>query len=204
VRCPNCNGSGQVRRVQQSVFGRFTNIAVCPQCHGEGRIIHEPCLQCRGSGREEKRRRISVKIPAGVDSGTQVRIRNGGDAGTRGGPSGDLYVSLRVAPHDLFVREDDDVHYELAVNFAQAALGTEIEVPTLDGPSKLKIPAGSQTESVFKIKHKGIPHLHGRGRGDQFVHMRVETPGSLSKKQRQLLQELAETFEPAAEKKKKK
>ena len=109
-----------------------------------------------------------------------------------------------VSPHDLFVREGNDVHYELAVNFAQAALGTEVEVPTLDGPSKLKIPAGSQTDTVFKIKHKGIPHLHGRGRGDQFVRMRVETPGSLSKKQRQLLQDLAETFEPASEKKKKK
>lgn len=203
IRCPNCNGSGQVRRVQQSIFGRFTNIAVCPQCHGEGRVIRDPCPDCRGSGREEKRRRISVKIPAGVDSGTQVRIRGGGDAGTRGGPSGDLYVSLAVSPHDLFVREGDDVHYELAVNFAQAALGTEVEVPTLDGPSKLKIPAGSQTDTVFKIKHKGIPHLHGRGRGDQFVRMHVETPDSLSKKQRQLLQELAETFEPAAEKKKK-
>lgn len=203
TKCPNCNGSGQVRRVQQSIFGRFTNIAACPQCHGEGVIITDPCPQCRGSGREKQKRRVNVKIPAGVDGGTQIRIRGAGEAGTKGGPNGDFYVSLAVSSHNLFVREGDNILYELPVNFAQAALGTEIEVPTLDGPSKLKIPSGSQTATVFKLKNKGIPHLHGRGRGDQLVRMRLVTPDSLNKKQRELLKELAETFEPGSQKPKK-
>ena len=194
TKCSNCNGTGQVRRVQQSIFGRFTNIATCPQCHGEGRIITEPCPRCRGTGKEKRERRISVKIPAGVENGTQVRLNGEGEAGERGGPPGDLYVSLTVKPHELFIRDGDDIIYELPINFAQAALGTEIEVPTLDGNIKLKLPASSQTGEVFKLRNRGIPHLRGRGRGDQFVKLCVVTPKSLTKEQRRLFEGLAETL----------
>lgn len=193
-RCPNCNGTGQVRRVQQSLFGRFTNITTCPQCHGEGRIITEPCPQCRGKGKEKNQRTIKVIIPAGVDNGNQVLLRGEGDAGTRGGSSGDLYVTLSVKQHKFFDRDGDDVLYEQTINCAQAALGDEIEVPALDGNMKLKIPPGSQTGKVLRFKNKGIPHLHRNGRGDQLITLVVDIPASLTGKQRELFQELAETF----------
>ena len=196
-RCPNCNGTGQVRRTQQSIFGRFTNITTCPRCHGEGRIITEPCPQCRGSGKEKRQRNILVKIPAGVDDGSQIRITGEGDAGTRGGPSGNLYITVSVKQHELFTRNGDDIIYELPINFAQAALGAEVEVPTLDGKVKLKVPAGSQTGRVFQLKNKGVPHLHRSGRGDQLVTLLVVTPESLTEKQRQLFQELASSLGPA-------
>jgi len=196
-RCPNCNGKGQIRRVQQSIFGRFTNIVTCPKCQGEGRIITEPCPQCRGTGKEKRQRSISIKIPAGIEDGSQIRLRGEGDAGTRGGTPGNLYITVSVLKHEFFTRDDDDVLYELPINFAQAALGIEIEVPTLDGKTKLKVPAGSQTGKVFRLKDKGFPHLHRGGRGDQLVTLLVVTPDSLTKKQRQLFQELANSLEPA-------
>ncbi|MFB0559553.1 MAG: molecular chaperone DnaJ [Dehalococcoidales bacterium] len=196
-RCPNCNGTGQVRRTQQSIFGRFTNITTCPQCRGEGRIITEPCPQCRGTGKERRKRSILVKIPAGVNDGSQIRLRGEGDAGMRGGPSGNLYITVSVKQHELFARDGDDILYELPINFAQAALGTEVEVPTLDSEVKLKVPAGSQTGRVFQLKNKGIPHLNKNGRGDQLVTLLVVTPESLNEKQRQLFQELADSLDPA-------
>ena len=196
-QCPNCNGSGQVRRVQQSIFGRFTNITTCPHCRGEGRIITDPCPQCRGTGKEKCQRSIVVKIPAGVDDGSRIRLSSEGDAGTRGGSSGNLYLSLSVKKHEFFIRENDDILYGLPVNFAEAALGTEVEVPTLYGDVKLKIPAGSQTGQVFQLKNKGILHLHGRGQGNQLVKLVVVTPESLTKKQRQLFEELAKDLGPA-------
>ncbi len=196
-RCPNCNGSGQVKRVQQSIFGRFTNIATCSQCHGEGRIITEPCPQCRGGGREKQQRRISVNVPAGINDGSQIRMSGEGDAGARGGSSGNLYISILVKPHQHFVRDNDNVLYQLAINFTQAALGAEVEIPTLDGKAKLKIPAGSQTGNIFRLKGKGIPHLNRHGRGDQLVPIFVATPDKLSKRQRQLLEELADSLSPA-------
>jgi len=197
TRCPNCNGTGQVRRVQQSIFGRFTNITTCPRCHGEGRIITEPCPQCRGTGKEKRQCSLSVKIPAGVANESQIRLRGEGQAGTRGGPSGDVYITLVVEQHEFFTRDGDNILYELPINFAQAALGAEVEVPTLDGKTKLKLPAGSQTGKVFRLKNKGIPHLHRRGRGDQLVTLLVVTPDSLTAKQRQLFHELADTLGPA-------
>jgi len=195
-RCPNCNGAGQVRRVQASIFGRFTNVSTCPQCQGEGRIITEPCPQCRGSGREKHQRSIPVKIPPGVGDDSQIRVRGEGDAGTSGGPSGDLYISLSVKEHGLFTRDGDNILYELPINFAQAALGTEVEIPTLDGNSRLKIASGCQTGTAFRLKNKGIPHLRGRGRGDQLVTISVVTPDSLTKGQRQLFEELANSLNP--------
>ena len=196
-RCPDCDGTGQVRRVQQSLFGRFTNITSCSRCHGEGRVITEPCPQCRGTGKEKHKRNKPVITPAGVYDGIQIRLTGEGDAGTRGGPPGDLYINLSVRQHEFFQRDEDDILYELPINFAQAALGTEVEVPTLDGNTKLKIPAGSQTGAVFKLKGQGVPHLRRNGRGDQLVTLLVVTPRSLNKKQRQLFKELDDNLGPA-------
>jgi molecular chaperone DnaJ len=195
TRCPNCNGTGQVQRVQQSIFGRFTNITTCPQCHGEGRIISEPCPQCMGTGKEKQQRNIPIKIPAGVDNGSRIRLSGEGDSGTRGGSAGSLYITISVLPHEFFRRDGDDILYELPINFAQAALGDEVEVPTLNGKTKLKIQAGSQTGKVFRFKDKGVPHLHGHGRGDQLVRLLVVTPEKLSQRQRQLFQELANSLD---------
>jgi molecular chaperone DnaJ len=196
-RCPNCNGTGQVRRVHQSLFGRFAHTTTCNQCQGEGRIITEPCPQCRGTGREKHKPNISLNIPAGVDNSSQIRLRGEGEAGRRGGSPGDLYITLSVTEHEFFSRDNDDIIYELPINFAQAALGTEVEVPTLDGKTRLKIPAGSQTGQVFRLKGQGIPHLHRNGRGDHLVTLSVVTPDSLNEKQRRLLQELGDSLGPA-------
>jgi molecular chaperone DnaJ len=195
-QCPNCGGTGQVRRIQQSLFGRFAHTVPCPQCQGEGHIITEPCPRCRGSGREKRKRNIVVNIPTGVDNGSQIRLSGEGEAGRRGGPAGDIYISLSVREHEIFTRHNYDIIYELPINLVQAALGTEVEVPTLNGKTKLKIPAGSQTGQVFKLKGQGIPHLRGRGRGDQLVTLFVATPESLSQKQRQLLEELGKQLGP--------
>jgi molecular chaperone DnaJ len=193
-RCPECNGTGQVRRVQRSLFGQFVNTTVCGRCHGEGTLITEPCPDCKGSGYQKQKRHISVRVPAGIADGNGIRLTGEGDAGSRGGSAGNLYVVVSVAPHEFFTREDDDVIYELPVNFAEAALGTEVEVPTLYGDARLKIPAGSQNGRVFKLKDKGIPHLRSGGRGDQLVVLRVVTPESLSKEQRKLFEELARSL----------
>ncbi|MAF85513.1 MAG: molecular chaperone DnaJ [Dehalococcoidales bacterium] len=193
-RCPNCDGAGRVHRIQQSIFGRFTTTATCPKCYGEGRIITDPCPQCRGTGQEKRQRSISISIPAGVDDGSQIRLSGEGQSGTRGDPSGNLYIAVSIARHEVFRRDDDNILYELPINFAQAALGAEVEVPTLDSNLKLKIPAGSQTDTVFRLKGKGIPHLRRRGSGDQLVKLLIVTPDSLTKHQRQLFQELNDTL----------
>jgi molecular chaperone DnaJ len=194
VRCVNCNGSGQVRRVQQSVFGRFTNVATCPRCHGEGTVVAEPCPQCKGVGRERFNRSLNVKIPAGVDDGAQVVMRGEGDAGSRGGSQGNLFIVLSVKPHEFFIRRGDDIIYELAVNFVQAALGDEVEVPGLAGKTKVKIPPGSQTGKAFRLKGQGISHVNRGGRGDQLILLVVVTPESLNDKQKNLLKELGQSF----------
>lgn len=195
-QCPNCKGSGQIRRVQQSIFGHFTNVTTCSSCHGEGKIITDPCSQCRGTGKEKHQRSILVKIPAGVDDGSRIRLSSEGDAGVKGGPPGNLYLSLSVKKHAIFERDGDKILYQLPISFTQAALGGEVEVPTLESNVKLKIPAGSQTGKVIQLKNKGVPHLHGRGRGDQLVSLLVVTPESLTKKQRQLFEELARNSGP--------
>ena len=197
VRCPNCNGTGQVRKVQRSLFGSFVNTTICNRCQGEGQVISEPCPQCRGSGREKGKRRISVKIPAGIQDGTQIRLSGEGEVGLRGGSSGDLYVTIGVLEHEFFTRDGDDIIYELPINFAQAALGDEMEIPTLYGNEKISIPHGSQTDREFRLKNKGITHLGRNGRGDQIVSLRVVTPESLTREQRKLFEELADSLEPA-------
>jgi molecular chaperone DnaJ len=185
--CPNCRGTGQVRTQQ----GFFSISTTCGQCRGEGMMIADPCPRCQGQGRVRKAASLSVKIPAGVDNGSRLKLRGEGEAGFSGGPAGDLYVVIHVKEHELFVRQDNDVIIEAPVSFPQAALGTEIEVPTLDGMVKLKIQPGTQSGKVFRLKGKGIVDLHGYGRGDQLVKVTVETPRSLTQRQRELLEEFA-------------
>ena len=197
-RCPSCNGSGEVRRVQQSIFGQFVNVSTCERCRGEGRIIAQPCTSCRGSGRVRRTRTLAVKIPAGVDHGQPIRLTGEGDSGAAGGPAGSLYVVVNVRPHPYFKRDEDDILYELPLTFPQAALGAEVMVPTVDGEVPLTIPPGTQNEKVFQIRGKGVPHLRGGGRGDQYVRVSVVTPTELTKEQRRLLEELAATMETAA------
>ena len=194
VRCPACEGTGQIRRVQRSLFGQFINTTVCSDCRGEGQIVKEACPDCRGAGYQKHKRKIAVKVPAGVDEGNGIRISGEGEAGSRGGSAGNLIVMISVKQHEYFKREGENVVYELPCNFAQAALGAELEVPTLHGACKLKIPAGSQAGKVFRLRDKGIPRLHGIGRGDQMVVLRVITPESLTKEQKKLFEELAKSM----------
>ncbi len=193
-RCPNCGGTGQVRRVQENLFGRFINTATCGKCRGEGTIIASPCHDCAGTGRIKKQHKITVTIPAGVETGSIIRLSGEGEAGVRGGLPGDVYVALTAGSHDLFTRQDDDILYELPVNFAQAALGDEVAVPTLYGPIQIDIPAGTQTGKVIRLRDKGVPHLQKTGRGSQIMTVRVVTPSSLNKEQKKLFQELAKSL----------
>ncbi|MDP2952480.1 MAG: DnaJ C-terminal domain-containing protein, partial [Chloroflexota bacterium] len=193
-RCPNCNGTGEVRRIQQSLFGQFAHVAACDRCGGTGQIISQPCSQCGGQGKERAKRRIQVRIPAGVEDGTQVRLGGEGEAGSYGGRPGDLFVVLVVKEHPFYHREGDDLLYDLPLNFAQAALGDEVEVPTLDGPARLKIPAGTQSGKILVLKGKGVAHLEGGGRGDERVKVHIVTPQSLNEEQKRLLRELASSL----------
>ena len=183
--CPSCRGTGQVTRSQ----GFFTLSTTCGQCRGEGKIIQHPCKECRGVGKTRKNRTIEVKIPPGVDAGTKLRIRGEGEAGESGGPPGDLYIFIFVEPHDFFSRDGDDVICRIPVSFPHAALGTEIEVPTLTGKNTLFIPKGTETGEVLRIKGEGIPKMRGYGRGDQLVQVIVKTPKNLTKRQEELLRE---------------
>jgi molecular chaperone DnaJ len=192
--CPDCKGAGEIRRAQQSIFGQFVNVTACGRCQGEGRIVQTPCAQCRGIGREKKARRISVKIPAGVDDGAQIRLTGEGESGPRGGDYGNLYVVLSVTPHPKFERVEDHILLELPVNLAQASLGAKVLIPTLDGEMELEIPAGTQSGDDFVLRGKGVPHLRGAGRGDMIVRSTVVVPESLTDEQREILERLAETM----------
>lgn len=195
LRCPQCNGSGEIQRRQQSIFGTILTSSTCTRCSGTGEVITTPCTQCRGQKQVQVNRRLSVTVPPGVDDGTQIRLAGEGNQGFSGGPPGNLYVALTVQPHVLFRRRDNDILLELPINIAQAALGADVEVPTLDGKSVLHISPGTQTGRVFRIKGDGVPFLRQRDRrGDQLVTVRVVVPTKLTPRQKKLLEELGETL----------
>jgi len=196
VRCSECNGSGQVRQVQRSILGSFVSVTTCPVCRGEGETIPIPCTHCGGEKRVYAPRKLSVTIPPGVDQGTQIRLAGEGEMGERGGPAGNLYIVLDVEPHPIFDRRGDDIVVELQVNVAQAALGANVKVPTLEGEEEISIPAGTQSGKVLPLRRKGVPHLRQNGRGDQKVVVRVAVPTKLSRDQKKLFQELGETLDP--------
>ncbi|HEX8148719.1 MAG TPA: molecular chaperone DnaJ [Pyrinomonadaceae bacterium] len=189
--CPGCSGTGQVRYQQ----GFFSVARTCGQCRGAGRVIRTPCEQCKGAGRVEREKQIEVKIPAGVETGSRLRLAGEGEAGAQGGPAGDLYVVIHVKEHDVFERQGNNLYASVPITFAQAALGSETTVQTLDGQESLKVPAGTQTGTVFRLKGHGMPVLGGRGRGDLFVSVTVVTPTTLTREQRKLLEQLAQIEE---------
>jgi len=193
--CPECNGSGSVRTTQRTPFGMAQTTGPCQKCRGTGKIIHQPCKSCRGAGNIRKQHKVNVSVPAGIDDGQTISLRNQGSAGANGGPQGDLLVTITVRPHARFERGDgNSVLMDQEISYAQAALGSEVEVPTLDGPVKISIPEGTQPGAVFRLRGKGIPYLRGSGRGDQFVTINVVVPKGLSSAQKELLRQFAESM----------
>lgn len=190
--CHSCSGTGQVSKAQNTPVGRFMTTSTCGTCRGSGKIIDAPCTTCHGSGTVQGRRKLEVKIPPGVDTGSRLRVPGEGEAGEKGGPPGDLYVKMNVRPHDIFSRRDNDLLMEATITFTQAALGDEIIVPTLDGKVEMKIPPGTQNGNVFRLRGKGFSSLHISGKGDQLVKIKVEVPTKLNDRQKQLLHEFAE------------
>ncbi len=190
--CSTCRGTGQQEQVANTPFGRVVNRRTCSACGGKGKMIQVKCSECRGVGTVKKRRKIHLNIPAGVDEGAQLRVPGEGEPGINGGPPGDLYVVIRVRDHEFFERDGVDIYCKVPITFAQAALGDEIEVPTLDGKVKLKVPAGTQTDTYFRLRGKGVPHLRRAGQGDQHVRVVVVTPTNLTEKQKDLLREFGE------------
>jgi molecular chaperone DnaJ len=192
--CPDCRGTGTVRTQQRTAFGVFQSTGACPKCGGSGKIIHSPCPKCRGNGSVRVQKRLSVTIPAGIDNGETVSLRGQGNAGKNGGPAGDLLVTVQVRPSPVFQREGNNIYIATTLSFVQAALGAEINVPTLDGDVALTIPEGTQPGSVFRLRGKGVPSLRGGGRGDQYITVNLETPKNLSAKQKELMRELADSM----------
>ncbi len=194
VRCSNCNGSGEVRQVRQTILGSMVQVATCPVCKGQGEKIDTPCHTCKGRGLERITRRKVVSVPGGVDNGTQIRLAGEGQPGMNGGPNGNLYVTIQVKNHKFFRRRDNDIVLDLDVNIAQATLGAEVEIPTVDGNAVLKIPAGTQPGKVLRMRGKGVPHLRRNGRGDQLVVINVDIPTRLTSEQRELFEQLANSL----------
>lgn len=188
--CPTCRGSGEIRQVSRSLFGQFVSVSTCTTCGGEGVVVERPCAACGGEGRVRGQSTINVKVPAGVATGNYIPIRGAGDVGPKGGPAGDVYVLIEEEEHPVFTRHENNVICEIPISMIQAALGDEIEVPTLDGRAQIKIPAGTQSGKIFRLKNKGIPHLHAHGKGDELVRVVVWTPTSLSSEDKRLLREL--------------
>lgn len=192
-KCPTCNGTGQVRAVQSTPFGRFETVRTCNKCHGDGKVIEKPCSSCKGSGKVRKARKINVRIPAGIDSGSRLRIQGEGEEGIRGGPAGDLYITIVVRPHASFRREGYNLITNVAITFVQAALGAEVEIPLLGGSShQIKIPEGTQPGDVLTVKGKGVPHLNSSRVGDLKLIVEVKIPTKLTKKQKELLEQFFE------------
>lgn len=189
--CPDCKGSGSIHQQQRTPFGVMSTSGPCPKCQATGKIIHQPCSVCAGKGAVRRDRKIAANIPAGIDDGQSIVLRGLGSAGKNGGPPGDLYVTVNIFPHQQFQREGTSVLFTQPLSFVQAALGDEIEIPTLDGKVRHKIPEGTQTGTVFRLKGLGIPHIRGKGRGDQFVTVKVVTPENLGEAQKNLLREFA-------------
>lgn len=191
--CPQCSGTGEIRQVSRSIFGQFINVSTCPQCHGEGRIIKDPCTKCQGEGRTRGESTISVTIPPGVSTGNYLTIRNEGNVGHKGGAPGDVIVFIEEKEHKYFERHGDDILYDLPLSFPEAALGSKVEIPTLNGTAEIEIAAGTQSGKILRMRGKGIPHLKGHGRGDQLVRVLVWTPTKLGKKEKELLKKLMES-----------
>ncbi len=194
TRCPNCEGSGEVRRVQNSIFGQFVNVTACDRCRGEGQIISTPCRECRAEGRVRVNKRLVVKVPAGIDSNSQIRISGEGEAGLRGTLPGNLFVGIAIKEHPIFKRVENNIVVELPLNLWQATLGDKVEIPTVDGPIELEIKPGTQNGETIRLKERGVPFLRGNGRGDQIITFRVIVPRKLTEEQRQLIQQLAKTM----------
>ncbi|MDQ3809250.1 MAG: molecular chaperone DnaJ [Chloroflexota bacterium] len=194
-KCPRCEGSGEIRRVQQSIFGQFVNVTLCDRCGGDGQVIADPCHECQGRGVVRARQTISVEVPPGSDEGLQIRLTGQGEPAPRGGVNGHLYVVLHVQPHRFFKRQGHDLLLEIPINVAQATLGDEFSVPTLDGREvSLKIPPGTQSGRILRIRGEGVPYLREHGRGDLQVHIKVRVPTDLSDEQKKLFRQLAATF----------
>jgi molecular chaperone DnaJ len=191
VTCRQCEGRGEVRTVRQTMLGQMVNVSACPRCKGEGKIVDTPCETCNGDGRVERKRTLRVTIPAGIDEGHQIRLTNEGEVGPRGGPPGSLYVAVHVEPHKELKRDGTELYYEAPISIAQAALGTKIRVPTVDGDEEVEIKPGTQPDTVIRLRGKGVPHLRRGGRGDLHVMIDVRVPTKLSKKQRELLEAYA-------------
>lgn len=194
TRCSTCNGAGEVRQARQTPFGSMVQVGTCPTCGGAGETISTPCRTCQGRGQERKSRQKFVTVPAGVDSGTQIRLGGEGQPGTNSGPNGNLYIVINVQPHKYFRRRENDIHLDLDINIAQAALGADVDIPTIDGPAKLKIPPGTQPGKVLRMKGKGVPYLRGSGRGDQLVVVNVAIPTRMSTEQRVIFEQLAKSL----------
>jgi molecular chaperone DnaJ len=192
--CPRCNGSGKIRQMRRSSFATFVQVTPCPQCRGKGVLIDSPCKNCHGTGLVRKRRKISVKVPVGIDEGYQLRLRGEGEAAPNGGEPGDLYVLMHIVPNELFMREGDDLWHVLVIGYPQAALGAEVSVPTLDGSATVKIHPGTQAGETIRLKGKGMPRFRGYGKGDLLVRVAISVPEKLTSKQRALLEQLAEEF----------
>lgn len=192
--CSRCNGTGQIYTMQKTPFGQMQTAKICPECGGAGTVIKEPCTECNGKGRKRVNKKIEIKVPAGVDIGSRLRMSGEGDPGEQGGPNGDLYIYINVRSHPIFVRNEDDIYMEQEINIAQAALGADIQVQTLEGKVTLTVPAGVQSGAKFRMKGKGVKNIKGYGKGDQYVTIKVVTPKNLTTEQRDLLQKLSATF----------
>lgn len=193
--CHTCHGSGRVTRQRRTAFGIFQSASACPSCHGEGKVISDPCPKCNGEGRVKKNTKLKIKIPAGVEEGMRLRVPGEGEDGPREGPAGDLYVVVHIKPHDIFERHGSDIYMEIPISFTQAALGDTVDVPTLDDKVKVKIPSGTQSHTIFKVKGKGLPRINGYGKGNLNVRVIIEVPTKLTSKQKKLLKDFDKDYD---------